>query len=32
LSAGFTAVAFAFVPLLRLGDKQPGEPLLAGNN
>jgi hypothetical protein len=25
-------VAFAFVPLLRLGDKQPGEPLLAGNN
>jgi predicted MFS family arabinose efflux permease len=32
LSAAFTAVAFAFVPLLRLGDKQPGEPLLAGNN
>jgi MFS family permease len=29
LSAAFTAVAFAFVPLLRLGDKQPGEPLLA---
>jgi MFS family permease len=32
LSAGFTAVAFVFVPLLRLGDKQPGEPLLAGND
>jgi MFS family permease len=32
LSAAFTAVAFAFVPLLRLGDKQPGEPLLAGND
>jgi MFS family permease len=25
-SAAFTAFAFAFVPLLRLGDKQPGEP------
>jgi MFS family permease len=25
VSAGFTALAFAFVPLLRLGDKQPGE-------
>ena len=32
LSAAFTAVAFVFVPLLRLGDKQPGEPLLAGND
>jgi MFS family permease len=31
VSAAFTAVAFAFVPLLRLGNKQPGEPLLAGN-
>jgi MFS family permease len=31
VSAAFTAVAFAFVPLLRLGDKQPGEALLAGN-
>jgi predicted MFS family arabinose efflux permease len=29
LSAAFTAVAFAFVPFLRLGDKQPGEPLRA---
>jgi len=26
VSAAFTAFAFAFVPLLRLGDKQPGEP------
>jgi len=25
VSAAFTALAFAFVPLLRLGDKQPGE-------
>jgi MFS family permease len=30
LSAAFTAVAFAFVPLLRLGGKKPGEPLRAG--
>jgi len=29
VSAAFTAVAFAFVPLLRLGDKQPGEPARA---
>jgi MFS family permease len=28
-SAAFTAFAFAFVPLLRLGDKQPGEPARA---
>src|ERR1700750_2182768 len=28
VSAASTAVAFAFVPLLRLGDKQPGEPFL----
>jgi MFS family permease len=27
LSAAFTAVAFLFIPLLRLGDKQPGEPI-----
>jgi predicted MFS family arabinose efflux permease len=26
VSAAFTALAFAFVPMLRLGDKQPGEP------
>ena len=26
VSAAFTAFAFAFVPLLRLADKQPGEP------
>ncbi len=26
-SAAFTAVAFLFIPLLRLGDKQPGEPM-----
>jgi predicted MFS family arabinose efflux permease len=32
VSAAFTAVAFAFVPLLRLGDKQPGEPLLPANS
>jgi MFS family permease len=25
VSAGFTALAFVFVPLLRLGDKRPGE-------
>ena len=34
-SAAFTAVAFAFVPLLRLGDKAPGEaarPTAAGDN
>jgi MFS family permease len=31
LSAAFTAVAFAFVPLLRLGDKQPGEPARAAD-
>jgi len=31
VSAAFTALAFAFVPLLRLGDKPPGEPLRAGN-
>lgn len=30
LSAAFTAVAFFFVPLLRLGGKKPGEPLRAG--
>jgi MFS family permease len=33
VSAAFTAVAFAFVPLLRLGDKAPGEaarPAAAG--
>lgn len=28
-SAAFTALAFAFVPLLRLGDKPPGEPARA---
>ena len=32
VSAGFTAVAFAFVPFLRLGDKQPGEPIYASND
>jgi predicted MFS family arabinose efflux permease len=32
LSAAFTTVAFAFVPLLRLGDKQPGQRLLAGSD
>jgi MFS family permease len=26
LSAAFTGIAFLFIPLLRLGDKQPGEP------
>jgi predicted MFS family arabinose efflux permease len=31
VSAAFTALAFAFVPLLRLGNKPPGEPLRAGN-
>jgi len=30
VSVAFTAVAFAFVPLLRLGKKQPGEPLGVG--
>jgi len=30
VSAAFTALAFAFVPLLRLGKKQPGEPLRVG--
>ena len=29
VSAGFTALAFVVVPLLRLGDKQPGEPARA---
>ena len=29
VSAGFTAVAFAFVPLLRLQNKRPGEPARA---
>jgi predicted MFS family arabinose efflux permease len=29
LSAAFTAVAFLFIPLLRFGDKQPGEPARA---
>jgi MFS family permease len=29
VSAAFTALAFAFVPLLRLGDKQPGEAVRA---
>jgi MFS family permease len=26
VSAAFTALAFAFVPMLRLRDKRPGEP------
>jgi hypothetical protein len=26
ISAAFTAVAFVLVPLLRLGDKKPGDP------
>ena len=26
VSAAFTALALVFVPLLRLGEKQPGEP------
>jgi MFS family permease len=30
-SVAFTALAFLFVPLLRLGDKQPGEPLRASD-
>jgi len=30
VSAAFTALAFFFVPLLRLGDKQPGEALRSG--
>jgi MFS family permease len=29
VSAGFTALAFAFVPMLRLRDKRPGEPARA---
>jgi hypothetical protein len=29
VSAAFTALAFAFVPMLRLRDKRPGEPALA---
>ena len=29
VSAAFTALAFAFVPLLRLHDKRPGEPARA---
>jgi predicted MFS family arabinose efflux permease len=29
VSAAFTALALAFVPLLRLGNKQPGEALAA---
>jgi len=29
VSAGFTALALVFVPLLRLGDKQPGEAVAA---
>ena len=29
LSAAFTALAFIFVPLLRLHDKRPGEPARA---
>ena len=29
VSTAFTAVAFAFVPFLRLGDKRPGEPARA---
>src|SRR5437868_8054311 len=31
VSAAFTAVAFAFVPLLRLDDRKAGEPLRAGS-
>ena len=31
VSAAFTALAFLFVPLLRLGDKRPGEPLRAAH-
>jgi MFS family permease len=31
VSAAFTALAFLFVPLLRLGDKQPGEPIRAAH-
>jgi MFS family permease len=31
VSAAFTALAFFLVPLLRLGDKQPGEPLRAAH-
>jgi hypothetical protein len=29
VSAAFTALAFAFVPMLRLRDKRPGEPARA---
>jgi MFS family permease len=29
VSAAFTALAFAFVPMLRLRDKRPGEPVRA---
>ena len=29
VSAAFTALAFAFVPMLRLHDKRPGEPARA---
>jgi MFS family permease len=31
VSAAFTALAFLFVPLLRLGDKQPGESIRAAH-
>jgi predicted MFS family arabinose efflux permease len=31
VSAAFTALAFAFVPLLRLDDRKAGEPLRAGS-
>jgi MFS family permease len=31
VSAASTALAFLFVPLLRLGDKQPGEPIRAAH-
>ena len=30
VSAAFTALAFAFVPMLRLGEKRAGEPLRVG--
>lgn len=30
-SAGFTAVAFLFVPMLRLGEKRPGEAMAAAD-
>ena len=32
VSAGFTALAFAFVPFLRLGDKPLGQPIIASND